>query len=72
MNLVDYEIFREHLDRTGTVNQIADGRSIDLKGAPLPGMAMEAILVTVEVTMAAIREAAIMEGFKHSDTNDTW
>lgn len=37
LNLVDYEIFREHLDRTGTVNQIADGRSIDLKGAPLPG-----------------------------------
>nr|WP_186811678.1 5'-nucleotidase C-terminal domain-containing protein [Paenibacillus xylanexedens] len=37
LNLVDYEIFLEHLDRTGTVNQAVEGRSTDLKGAPLPG-----------------------------------
>ncbi|RAW19116.1 multifunctional nuclease/2',3'-cyclic-nucleotide 2'-phosphodiesterase/5'-nucleotidase/3'-nucleotidase [Paenibacillus taichungensis] len=37
LNLVDYEIFHEHLDRVGTVNQTTEGRSTDLKGAPLPG-----------------------------------
>ncbi|WP_186331449.1 5'-nucleotidase C-terminal domain-containing protein [Paenibacillus xylanexedens] len=37
LNLVDYEIFLEHLDRTGTVNQAVEGRSTDLKGASLPG-----------------------------------
>ncbi|WP_340027205.1 5'-nucleotidase C-terminal domain-containing protein [Paenibacillus sp. FSL H7-0940] len=37
LNLVDYEIFHEHLDRVGTVDQKTEGRSMDLKGAPLPG-----------------------------------
>ncbi|WP_339850008.1 5'-nucleotidase C-terminal domain-containing protein [Paenibacillus sp. FSL W7-1088] len=37
LNLVDYEVFHEHLDRVGTVNQTTEGRSTDLKGAPLPG-----------------------------------
>ena len=37
LNLVDYEIFHEHLDRVGVVNQTTEGRSTDLKGSPLPG-----------------------------------
>lgn len=37
LNLVDYEIFHEHLDRVGTVDQKTEGRSTDLKGTPLPG-----------------------------------
>ncbi|WP_145050445.1 5'-nucleotidase C-terminal domain-containing protein [Paenibacillus xylanexedens] len=37
LNLVDYEIFNEHLDRVGTVNQATEGRSTDLKGSSLPG-----------------------------------
>ncbi|MCM3172736.1 5'-nucleotidase C-terminal domain-containing protein [Paenibacillus sp. MER 99-2] len=37
LNLVDYEIFNEHLDRVGLVNQATEGRSTDLKGGSLPG-----------------------------------
>ncbi|WP_405155677.1 S-layer homology domain-containing protein [Paenibacillus sp. FSL K6-0108] len=37
LNLVDYEIFHEHLDRVGEVNQMTEGRITDLKGSPLPG-----------------------------------
>ncbi|WP_053781662.1 S-layer homology domain-containing protein [Paenibacillus xylanivorans] len=37
LNLVDYEIFHEHLDRVGTVNQMTEGRITDLKGSALPG-----------------------------------
>lgn len=37
LNLVDYEVFHEHLDRVGTVNQTTEGRITDLKGSPLPG-----------------------------------
>ncbi|MCM3204502.1 5'-nucleotidase C-terminal domain-containing protein [Paenibacillus illinoisensis] len=37
LNLVDYEVFHEHLNRVGVVNQTTEGRSTDLKGAPLPG-----------------------------------
>ncbi|WP_440117321.1 S-layer homology domain-containing protein [Paenibacillus sp. QZ-Y1] len=37
LNLVDYEIFHEHLDRVGTVNQETEGRSTNLKGSPIPG-----------------------------------
>jgi 2',3'-cyclic-nucleotide 2'-phosphodiesterase (5'-nucleotidase family)/predicted extracellular nuclease len=37
LNLVDYEVFLEHLQRVGVVKQGVEGRIIDLKGAALPG-----------------------------------
>ncbi|WP_051289940.1 S-layer homology domain-containing protein [Paenibacillus massiliensis] len=37
LNLVDYEVFLEQLDRVGVVKQGVEGRIIDLKGGPLPG-----------------------------------
>ncbi|MNO32809.1 Trifunctional nucleotide phosphoesterase protein YfkN precursor [compost metagenome] len=36
LNLVDYEVFREHLDKVGTVKATLQGRITDLKGAALP------------------------------------
>ncbi|MEK5164457.1 5'-nucleotidase C-terminal domain-containing protein [Paenibacillus sp. FSL R5-0527] len=39
LNLVDYEVFREYLDKAGTVNLKAEGRITDLKGAALPAEA---------------------------------
>ncbi|WP_408976224.1 S-layer homology domain-containing protein [Paenibacillus jiagnxiensis] len=37
LNLVDYEVFLEHLQRVGVVKQGVEERIIDLKGAALPG-----------------------------------
>lgn len=39
LNLVDYEVFREHLDQTVTVKAASQGRITDLKGAALPAEA---------------------------------
>lgn len=39
LNLVDYEVFREYLDKVGTVKSAAQGRITDLKGAALPAEA---------------------------------
>lgn len=39
LNLVDYEVFREHLDKVGTVNISPEGRITDLQGAALPSEA---------------------------------
>ncbi|RRJ65831.1 bifunctional metallophosphatase/5'-nucleotidase [Paenibacillus oralis] len=39
LNLVDYEVFREYLDKAGTVNLKTEGRITDLKGAALPAEA---------------------------------
>ncbi|MEF2967161.1 5'-nucleotidase C-terminal domain-containing protein [Paenibacillus sp. M1] len=39
LNLVDYEVFREYLEKVGAVNIAAEGRITDLKGAALPGEA---------------------------------
>lgn len=36
LNLVDYEVFREHLQQVGTVNIETQGRSTNLLGKPLP------------------------------------
>ncbi|WP_270164520.1 S-layer homology domain-containing protein [Paenibacillus sp. SYP-B4298] len=36
LNLVDYEVFLEHLNRIGVVGQQAEGHIIDLKGKALP------------------------------------
>ncbi|GGA48891.1 5'-nucleotidase C-terminal domain-containing protein [Paenibacillus physcomitrellae] len=36
LNLVDYEVFHEYLDKIGTVNPSTEGRITDLKGAALP------------------------------------
>ncbi|MFD1956571.1 S-layer homology domain-containing protein [Paenibacillus thailandensis] len=37
LNLVDYEVFTEHLNNVGTVNAETEGRIIDLQGASVPG-----------------------------------
>lgn len=39
LNLVDYEVFHEYLDKVGTVKATTQGRITDLKGAPLPAEA---------------------------------
>ncbi|MGG6310814.1 5'-nucleotidase C-terminal domain-containing protein [Paenibacillus macerans] len=39
LNLVDYEVFREYLDKIGTVKAATPGRITDLKGAALPAEA---------------------------------
>ncbi|PAK54928.1 5'-nucleotidase C-terminal domain-containing protein [Paenibacillus sp. 7541] len=39
LNIVDYEIFREYLEQLDVVDAAVEGRSIDLKGAALPGEA---------------------------------
>ncbi|MDO7907257.1 5'-nucleotidase C-terminal domain-containing protein [Paenibacillus sp. JX-17] len=41
LNLVDYEVFQEHLKQTGTVTAAAEGRVIDLAGAQLPADAAD-------------------------------
>jgi 2',3'-cyclic-nucleotide 2'-phosphodiesterase/3'-nucleotidase/5'-nucleotidase len=37
MNLVDYEVFIEHITTLGTINMGIEGRIVDLNGKPLPG-----------------------------------
>ncbi|EOS57287.1 5'-nucleotidase C-terminal domain-containing protein [Paenibacillus barengoltzii] len=39
LNLVDYEVFHEYLDKVGTIKAATQGRITDLKGAALPAEA---------------------------------
>lgn len=64
LNLVDYEVFREHLDTVGTVNLQPEGRIMDVKGASLSAAFND---VEGDVNAAAIEQAAaagIIKGYE--------
>lgn len=64
LNLVDYEVFREHLDTVGTVNLQPEGRILDVKGASLSAAFND---VEGNVNAAAIEQAAaagIIKGYE--------
>ncbi|WP_206669820.1 5'-nucleotidase C-terminal domain-containing protein [Paenibacillus luteus] len=47
LNIVDYEVFLEHIEGLGTINTGTEGRTTDLKGEPLPSDGDEPFKVTL-------------------------